>query len=442
MPPSGQRVILRRDVAGLWALAFVTSAIVGIHGLAYWDAGDYVRLAIEGGRSGLLLGRPLFLLVSHLILRAGVDPASAEIVLRWFWTGVGAIAAPAIAVLASRLGLPRRASITAGVALALSPSFAHSAHQVLTDVPSLAIAICALIAAAEGRAITAGVLIGVAILTRETAALHLVALGLLLGRRAPLALGAAAAVVAVTLVVFPPPAFDAWLHAMSRSIETHPITLWQIASPLLWVLAAGPVPVLAGLAILFWRRDLRPPGRWMLVSVPAGIATVLLLFYPDGSFSPRYMLATVPLAFFLPAAAWMAERPRTMAAALVVPLVILAIAIRPARAAAARGSVVIGRMQSLPATALVVPGHYCPQARLGATIYQRADLTMMCPGWEWPLDPQAVLDAALAAGRPIAVDLADDAWMPPREVEYRDAIRAWAARHPGHDVAGFSVIEK
>ena len=430
------------DAAALWALAFACSAAVGIHGLAYWDAGDYVRLAIEGGQSGLLLGRPLFLLVSRLILSTGVDPASAEVVLRWFWTGVGAIAAPALALLASRLGLPRAASIAAGTALALSPSFAHTAHQVLTDASSLALAVCALLAAASGRAIAAGVLMAVAILTRETAALHLVALALLLGRRAPLALATTVVLIAVTLFVYPPPAFDAWMNAMSRSIEAHPITLWQIVSPFLWVLAAGPVPVLAGIVILTRRRDLAPSGRWLVVSVPAAIATVVLLFYPDGSFSPRYVLATVPLAFFLPAAAWMAERRRLMAVALVVPLVVLFASTRSARVAAARGATLIDRVAPLPLNTLVVPGHYCPQARLGATIHKRADLTMVCPGWEWPMDPAAVLDRALAEGRPVAVDIADDAWMPPREVGYRDAIRAWAAKHQGSTVAGFLIVNR
>src|SRR5262245_8060921 len=342
--PRRENAIGAKDAAALWALAFVASALVGIHGLAYWDAGDYVRLAIEGGQSGLLLGRPLFLLVSRLILSAGVDPVSAEPVLRWFWTGVGALAAPALALLAASLGLSRRASLAAGIALALSPSFAHTAHQVLTDAPSLAMAICALLAAANGRGITAGVLMGVAILTRESAVAHVVAMALLLGRRAPIAIAASALVLAIALFIFPPPAFDAWVGAMSVSIQAHPITAWQIVAPFLWVLTAGPVPVIAGLVILLKRRDLWPTGRWVQVAVPAAIATVLLLFYPDGSFSPRYMIATVPLAFFLPAAAWMSERPRFMAVALLVPLVVLFASTRSARVAAARGATLIDRV--------------------------------------------------------------------------------------------------
>jgi hypothetical protein len=103
---------------------------------------------------------------------------------------------------------------------------------------------------------------------------------------------------------------------------------------------------------------------------------------------------------------------------------------------------VIDRVAALPQKALVVPGHYCPQARLGATIHGRRDLTMMCPGWEWPADPAGALEQALSEGRPVAVDVVDDAWMPPREVEYRDAIRAWAARHGGQNVSGFLVIAR
>jgi hypothetical protein len=416
------------------------SAIVGIHGLAYWDAGDYVRLSIEGGQSGLLLGRPLFLLVSHLILQSGVDPVAAEPVLRWFWTGVSAIAAPALALLAARLGLSRRAAIAAGVALALSPSFAHTAHQVMTDAPALAMTIVALLAAASGQSIAAGLFMAAAILTRETAAIHLVAMAWLLGRRAPIAIALTLIGIGTTLAVFPPPAFDAWLHAMSRSVQSHPITIWQIVSPFLWILAAGPVPVAAGIYIMLRRRDLLQTSRWLIVSAPAAVGTVILLFYPDGSFSPRYMLATVPLAFFLPAAQWMADRARVMAVAFVVPLIVLFLSTNSARAVAARGAALVDRVAPLPQKSLVVPGHFCPQARLGATIHGRRDLTMMCPGWEWPLDSAAVLDAALAEGRPVAVDLADEAWMPPREVEYRDVIRAWASRHSGRDVAGFLLV--
>ena len=426
------------DAIGLWCLAFAASTIVGTHGLVYWDAGDYVRLAIDGGPSGLLLGRPLFLLVSRLILASGIEPASAEPVLRWFWAMVGATAAPAMAWLAVRLGLDRAPALVAGAALALSPSFAHVSHQVLTDAPALVLSIVALVAAASSRAIAAGLLLAAAITTRETAVVHAVAIALLLGRRAVVALSIAAATIAAIVWILPPPALIGWFQAMSRSTASAPLSLWQVVAPVVWLLAAGPLPVIIGIVML----TRRVPGRWRLASAPAAIATLVLLFYPDGSFSPRYVLATAPIAFFPAAAAWMVARPRLAALALLVPLALVPIAAMPSRAVAARGAAVMQRIASLPAGTLLVPGHYCSYARLGATILKRRDLDLVCPGWEWPADPARVLDEALAAGRPIALDLADDAWMPPREAANRDAVRAWAAGRAARNLAGFTVITK
>jgi hypothetical protein len=204
---------------------------------------------------------------------------------------------------------------------------------------------------------------------------------------------------------------------------------------IVWVLAAGPVPVVAGILMLF-----HPPrGRWAILSIPAAIGTIALLFYPDGSYSPRYVLATVPLAFFLAAAPWFSARPRILAIALIVPLAAVPILTQPARAMARQGADVMGRIGALPSGAIVVPGHYCPHARLAASIQRRPDLTMMCTGWSWPADPARALSAAVDAGRPVALDLADQAWLA-GEAPARDAVRAWAATRTGRLVAGFLVI--
>jgi hypothetical protein len=426
------------DAIVLWLVAFAASAIVGTHGILYWDAGDYVCLAIDGGSSGLLLGRPLFLFISRCVLSLGVDPAWAEPVLRWFWTALGVTAAPAMAVLASRLGLDRRASWVAGLMLALSPSFAHTAHQVLTDAPALALSIFALAAAARSQAIAAGALLGAAILTRETAVIHVVALAILLGRRAIVALAAMATMIAVTLWIWPPAGLSAWFGAMSRSAGANPISAAGVGLSLVWVLAAGPLGVVAGL-IAFTRRL---PFRLLAVSLPAAIATAALLFYPDGSFSARYVLAAAPIAFFLPAATLRTLTPRWLAAGLLLPIALTPIAMRPSQVMANRGASVMARVPALPAHALIVPGHYCPQARLAATIHHRPDFDLLCPGWDWPANPAATLDAALAAGQPVAVDLADNAWWGVREAPNRDAIRAWAVRHTGDDVAGFLIVRR
>jgi len=437
--PSHFGTLNSRDLLGLWLLACAASAIVGTHGILYWDAGDYTTLAITGGRSGLFLGRPLFLLISRAIVRAGVDPMWAEPVLRWFWMLVGGSAAPAMAVLAARLGLDRPSAWLAGAMIAVSPSFAHTAHQVLTDAPALALSIAALAAAASGRAIPTGILLGAAILMRETAAIHIVAAVLLLGaRRSGIAIAAMLAIIVATLWAFPAAGLARWVEALSHNATASPPDWRGIGVSMLWVFAAGPLPVAVG--ILGLRRETN--RRVMLVAVPAAIATAALLFYPEGSYSPRYVLASAPVAFLLPAATWLSTRRRLAAVGLAIPLAMVPLLTHTSRVVAARGAVVQGQMQLLPDRSLVVPAHYCPQARLGAAIYKRSDLSLMCPGWDWPADPAATLEASRASGRTIALDLNSEDWWGAHEAADLVAIRAWANRHSGRDVAGFFVVDR
>jgi hypothetical protein len=153
--------------------------------------------------------------------------------------------------------------------------------------------------------------------------IHIVAALLLLGaRRSPLALLSLAAVVGAALWVFPPSGVERWIAATSQNAASNPLTVRSIGVSLLWVFAAGPVPVLAGLFAL-WRLSSR---RVRLVAVPAALATCALLFYPEGSFSPRYVLATVPLAFLLPAATWLTTRRWLIVAGLAIPLAMVPIA--------------------------------------------------------------------------------------------------------------------
>ena len=432
--------ISHREFAALWLLALAAASAIGTHGIAYWDAGDYTLLAMNGGKSGLLLGRPLFLLVSRLVLLTGVEPASAEPVLRWFWTAVSALAAPLMAVLATRLGLERRPALFAGIALALSPSFAHTSHQVLTDAPALALSIAAIASAASNRAWLAGLLLAAAITTRETATVHAVAVVLLLGRRRGwTAIAVAAAAVAAIVITHQPPGVLEWFTAMTRSVSAHPWSIVDLLTSVAWVIVAGPGPVIVG-AFTLVRRSVSP--RVMTVSVPSAIFSVFLLFYPDGSFSPRYVLATVPLAFFIAAAPWLAARRLLAALLLVVPIAIAAVAATSANSVAAYGASVSRRIAGLPPDTTLVPGHFCPQSRLAAAIAGRSDLQFICPGWDWPQDVAASLDATLDSGRPLALDLADAAWVGPREVEPRNAVRSWAAARQGGEQTGFRIVRR
>jgi hypothetical protein len=433
-----------RDLAALWVLAFAASIAIGSHGILYWDAGDYVTQALTGQLSGLLLGRPLFLWMSRGVLAAGVDPLHAEPVLRWFWCAFGSLAAPALMVLARALGFARGPAFMAGVALALSPSFAHTSHQVLTDSPALALSMAGLAVAAAGsatypRAIAAGALIAAAVAMRETAALQLVAVVLLLGWRGWASAAAFAVVLGGILAIATPPALVAWFSDMAKSADTHPWRWKDLAISAGWLMTAGPIPVIAGAEML--RRRL-VNTRVLYVALPSAIATTLLFFYQDGSFSPRYMLATAPTAFFLAAAPWLARHPKLTAAALIVPFAIALVFVRPLNAVTARGATLTARLAHLPPRALVVPGHFCPQARLAATIHRRDDLEFVCPGWGWPADVGAVLDQAIASGQPVAVDPSPDVWMGGRETIASQEIQNWLAKRAGRTIADFVVIDR
>jgi hypothetical protein len=228
-----------------------------------------------------------------------------------------------------------------------------------------------------------------------------------------------------------------WFTAMSRSVSSHHWSIVDLLTSIAWVIVAGPGPVMVGLIVLA-RQNVS--ARVMAVSLPSAIFSVFLLFYPDGSFSPRYVLATVPLAFFIAAAPWLAARRMLTAALLVVPIAIAAVAATSANAVAAYGASVGRRIAALPPNTTVVPGHFCPQSRLAAAIAGRSDLRFVCPGWDWPQDVAAKLDAALNSGWPVAMDLADAAWVGRREVEPRDALRSWAEARGGSEAGGFRIV--
>jgi hypothetical protein len=113
---------------------------------------------------------------------------------------------------------------------------------------------------------------------------------------------------------------------------------------------------------------------------------------------------------------------------------------RGADAIAERGAMTSERVQHLPAKSLVVPGHFCPHARLGAKVAKRSDLEFVCPGWAWPADLSAVLNRALTDGRPVAVDRASDAWVGDRETQPRKEVSDWFSGLQSTEVEGFTVV--
>lgn len=417
-----------RDSVALFVVAFVASATVGTHGLVYWDAGDYTRLALEGGHSGLLLGRPLFLAVSRALLRL-VDPERAEPALRWAWTAFSACAAPLLTSLAREVGLGRREAFFSGLALALSPAFAHTAHQVLTDDPAVVLTLLALLLSTRQRGIVAGLVLGAAIATRETAVLLAPSLLLLLRERRERVLASISIVLGTAGIVLGahqglPPSLVGWTRAMHRSSTLH---LSDVLVSLGWLVSIGPFVLFVGArAVREASRELR------LVALPAALGTALLILYPFGAYSPRYVLATAPLAFLLPAGILLARRPRLALAALLLPLPFVVVATSKTRAVTERGELAARELSAAtPMRALIVPGHYCPQLRLHFAIEAKKtgrarDVTYLCPGWEWPADAAKALETARCEGRTLVVDLRDDAWLGKGELEPAAAIKAWA----------------
>ena len=490
--------VTSRDTVALFAIAMVASALIGTHGLAYWDAGDYVRQAVRSQPSGLLLGRPLFLFVSRQVvaipLRLGWGPETLEPTLRWFWTTISACAPPLLASLVARLRFGRPAALAAGMSLAVAPSFAHTAHQVLTDGPALAISLVALVLALPrreedrasvsfGRAFVAGAVLAAAIATRETSAVQLLALLALLSRKrwnVLAALVASLAGLAIVIVLAKRnETMLGWLQAMARSSNKHPVTLRDLALSIGWLLALGPVPVVLGLIELvsFARRRWGTPGPRDTLSdpafagtraivVPSAVATLLLVLYPDGSFSPRYLLATGPLAFFVLASPRLSElladvrrrRPRLrffVACGLVAPLAIAPFTTRHAEEIAMRARALPPRLAQISDGTLLVPGHVCAAvgAWLAAEDAARAGhagpglpeerIELLCPGWSGPGDAQELalrLDRARCRGRAVAIDLADDAWVGVREQEAKAEVRAYVAARSSTLVAGFSIV--
>jgi hypothetical protein len=463
-----------RAYVALFALALATAAAVGSHGLAYWDAGDYVREAIRGEPSGLLLGRPLFLAVSRAIVRACLRlhaPARAfEPALRWFWCVVSSSAPPMLVALSQRLGVRPRGALLAGLALAVAPSFAHTAHQAMTDAPAVALSLAALAVAAGGESMSrgalAGLLIGAATATRETAIVHALAMLLLLRR--PRAIGVALvalfAVLAfalaegrgVGLAMIP-----GWLRAMRGSAAKHPIGAREIAISIGWMLSIGPAPLVA--AWLGVRCDLvavradRDARRRLAVALPALAASLALVVYPDGAFSPRYFLAVTPVLLVAAGPvldAWLA-RPRAavaLAASALAALVVGKLGARGADALARESVAMHARLAAIPDGALVLPGHLCPafeaaEAARDATRVSGAIASrrygIVCPGWGWPERRAlfATLDEARCGGRAVVVDARDDAWVGAREAQAREDVRAYVEREgEASQDAGFVVL--
>lgn len=456
----------------LWALALAAARWAGPGGILYWDSFGYVGQSLTGDVGGLLLGRPLFILASHGVARAvmalGLAPDQVEALLRALWAAVSALAAPATAALVARLA-PRPdapsapasldASTLAGLLVALSPAAANTADAVLTDGPSMALATLGYALAAHasdtrGRSLAAGLCLGAAAGLREQAIVHLpiaMALRALITARRSSALwvllgaipsGALGVVWALATQADYIARIRSWFVAMGAERRQHPWGPVSLAFWAAWLLALGPVALVGTLR--FWRDALRGPrpSRALLLCAGTGGAQLLALsLYQDIAFSPRYLLAAFPTGLALPAALALAptlRSPRTLAALLLA--LTLPVALAPVALARRQGALrdalaeTPSRLRAAAPNAIVVSGQACPAVVLTRTTTRlgghRVDWRAVCPGWRWPTNLPAHLDALRAEGRPLVVDLRAAVWVGPRQLACRDAVERYLRERP------------
>lgn len=448
----------------LWSAAVAASLAIGPRAPLYWDSLGYVDQALTGRVGGLLLGRPLFVLASHLATRAalalGASPWSLESVLRHGWLALAAIAAPLAAVVADRLGLGRRAAWIAGLLVALSPAGAHTRDAVLTDGPATAAVLLALVVRVGGvpspaaNALLSGGLVGLAFGLREQAAIHLLTLLLAPVREAPrrwlrdaLLLGVGFAITAGALLLLAwttnpdyPASVVRWMQGMAA--ERHEVRApgEALTRYALWLVALSPVALTATLA--WWSR---PRDRWWPMVLPASLGLLALSRYQDIAFSPRYLLTEFVVATTLPAAAWLDRTLATRNAhiAWILPsLVLLPLAgrgldarQRPLRALVAA---LPDDLRRVPPDALIVTGQPCAAVRLTARIARAwpslwgappPRWTTLCPGWSWPTHASDRLHDARQHGTPVVLDLRDAAWLGDPQRRRRAELLDFAAAH-------------
>ncbi len=447
----------------LWSIAVAASLAIGPRAPLYWDSLGYVDQALTGRVGGLLLGRPLFVLASHLATRValslGASPWSIEPLLRNTWLAFAALAAPLAAALARRVGLSARAACIAGLLVALSPAGAHTRDAVLTDGPATAMVLLALLVRAGGagasRTLASGALVGLAFGFREQAALHLLTAllvpvgvparrrwwqdALLLGAGFALAAGALVGIARATNPDYLA-SIGRWLRGMAAERREPRAPGEALTRYALWLVALSPVALPATVA--WWSRARE---RWWPMVVPASLGLLALSRYQDIAFSPRYLLTEFVLATTLPAAAWLDRALPSRAAQLawILPsLVCLPLAGRllDARQRPLRELVAAlpRDLQRVPPDAVVVTGQPCPAVRLTARIARSwprswdgppPRWTTLCPGWSWPDDPSARLDEALRLGAPVVLDLRDAAWLGGPQRRRRAEVLRFAIEH-------------
>lgn len=442
----------------LFLVAIVAALAVAPPATSYWDAYGYLAQAIRGDVGGLAFGRPVFVMAAHAIasawLDAGGSPWLIEPVLRLAVLLASAAATPLTWRLARACGLDSATAGLAALSVACSPAMAHTSTQVLTDGPALT---CVLVACVWGvgiargatravrvrAAILSGAALGVAIGVREQSAiagatLLLFAFGAPAGERRRLAVllsAACALVVALPMawLIAARPGYlatvAAWLEGVRADRAAKTFAPGDLAIYAAWLLSLGPAAIVA--AARAWTRRgtalTKPASVLFAIAVPA-LAQLLWVGTLRGvGYSPRFLIASLPAAVAIPGAIvlrpWLTRSTTWRVAivlAIVLPVVVAApILQRRQRDVAETLRVWPSMVLAVPSGGVIVSGQPCaavPFIEAAAARDRRRPAPppswdAVCPGWGWPADLDARLDAALAQGRTVAIDLRPLAWL-------------------------------
>jgi 4-amino-4-deoxy-L-arabinose transferase-like glycosyltransferase len=464
-----------------WYLVAVCGAVViGAPGPVYWDSFGYVTQAITGYIGGLGVGRPVFAMATQVIATAwrwvGGSVWDLEVLLRVACLLVSACGAPLARRLALEVGLGARAAHLAAAFVAASPAFAHSSATVLTDGAATTFVllswVVALRAARSGRltaAALAGLWFGVAIGLREAsvfAGATILCIGWTVPRNRLVPLAVVFAAVVLVVVSVPmvwvyatqPGYADTirnWLGGLEHDRAMKAWDWRELRLIVYWLLLLGPVALwLTARFVRHWRAA----GVWKYTLVlPAWVQWAIMMTYMGIAYSPRYLMTAFPAAMALPAA-WMLDRILgdrlsgrawvALVAAFLVPLGVGRVISRASDSPLlAVSSSMPMALAAVPADAIVVTGHACPAVpmiRQLATVEPRGGLTKprwteVCPGWGWPDDLVATLEAYRAEGRVVVVDLRVEAWHGVEQQRTREEVRrywqAYGGRQPGTVIA-------
>ncbi len=478
-----------RRPAFLYAIAACSVWLIAPRTPVYWDSFGYVVQAISGQVGGLGFGRPIFVLVSHALARAwlaaGGSPWQIEPLLRLCWAAVACAAAPLTWGLALRCGLGRHAAWIAGLAVACSPALAHTSGTLLTDGPATACVLLACVLAARAvsadsqrdgqastrAAVAAGAALGLAIGLREQSVLGAPTLALIVfaaprpaWTRLALLMGASCVVVTaapVTFVLLRQPGYlegvQGWLAGMAHDRALKTFDWRDVGLVAGWVVSLGPAVALASIPGLARRAPVWPPGTVIFaVVVPALVELLWMALFQGITYSPRYLLPAFPGALAIPGGWWLgrwAGESRTRVviatAAVVLPLIVAApiVATRSAPLEATMRDWP-SRVMAVPARGVIVSGQPCPAVAMVRAIVARdphragpvPDWQAVCPGWAWPSDLTARLDGAIAAGRPVVLDLRPGSWIGDEQRAARAQADRYARAHTAEQARRVLIV--